>query len=87
MSLENLPAFPCETDGNANGFQSGAMLWTYPGMTLRDWFAGKVIGAIIAATSAGQHHSDMPDDDRTLVQAMARDAYELADAMLAERSK
>lgn len=58
-----------------------------PGMTLRDWFAGQALAAIITATSAGQHNPDKPGDDRTIIQAMARDAYELADAILAERSK
>ena len=54
------------------------------GMTLRDWLAGQVAPAIVAAVSAGQH-SKKPD--RTAVQTIAEDAYALADAMLAARSQ
>jgi hypothetical protein len=58
------------------------------GMSLRDWFAGQVLPAIVAATSAGSHHPMAHQRGvKTLVQAMAVDAYDLADAMLAERSK
>lgn len=57
-----------------------------PGMTLRDWFAGQAIPAIIAATSAGQHNPGMKvPQGATIVEGMAHDAYELADAMLEAR--
>jgi hypothetical protein len=76
------PAFPCETDGNPNGFQSGERLWTYPGMTLRDYFAAQALPAVIAATSAGQHHlKGVGTVDDMLAQA----AFSLADAMLRAR--
>ena len=59
------PAFPCE-----GGMDSG--LYSDPGMSLRDWFAGQVL----AHGSIGPH-----------VGVIAKKAYEVADAMLAERSK
>lgn len=71
------PAFPSPSCGE----------WSPEyGMSLRDWFAGHTLPAIIGATSQGQHNpwagkaEDMP-----IAKAMAFDAYELADAMLAER--
>lgn len=47
------------------------------GMTLRDWFAGQHI----AGTFGGQPGRHL------IAENAARDAYELADAMLAERAK
>jgi len=77
---DNPPAFP-------NTGNSTWSLQPTDGMTLRDWFAGQALPAIISATSAGQHQPLMPGNGVTLIQAMARDAYDLADAMLAERAK
>ena len=48
-----------------------------PGMTLRDWFAGQ---ALVGICAAGNGTSNGPD-------WMPRAAYNLADAMLAERRK
>ncbi|MBO9380417.1 hypothetical protein GG804_27005 [Sphingomonas histidinilytica] len=77
MTPENLRAFP-----------SAAIDDQFGGMTLRDWFAGQALPAIITATSAGQH---MPgngfNDERSIQERMAADAYKIADAMLAERAK
>ena len=55
------------------------------GMTLRDWFAGQALGAIITATSNGQHYPAR--EGRSLIQGMTQDAYELDDAMLAHRKE
>lgn len=52
---------------------------------LRDQFAMAALPAIITATSAGQHDPRPVGSDMPLVEAMARDAYLLADAMLAAR--
>ena len=52
------------------------------GMTLRDWFAGKVVQGIWAnATALAQ----MPKGAEA--KSIASVAYEMADAMLKERSK
>jgi hypothetical protein len=48
-------------------------------------FSGQALGAIITATSNGQHYPVR--EGQSLIEGMAQDAYELADAMLAERAK
>lgn len=62
------PAFPVIGAPGAPG--------DYPGMTLRDWFAGKALIGIL--TEAG---SDCHED------IVAKRAYFIADALLAERVK
>jgi hypothetical protein len=52
---------------------------------LRDKFAIQALPAIIAATSAGQHVPQMLEGETHIRFAMARNAYEMADAMLAAR--
>lgn len=50
----------------------------YDGLSLRDWFAGQALTAILAGrTTVGCG----------LWPTFARDAYEMADAMLAARTK
>jgi hypothetical protein len=49
-----------------------------PAMDLRDWFAGMALHGITAMIAGGAHSANGP-------AAVARDAYELADAMLAAR--
>jgi hypothetical protein len=48
-------------------------------MTLRDWFAGQALMGIVTAYALGKGDWLLPD--------MVYQAYEVADAMLAERSK
>ena len=56
------------------------------GMTLRDWFAGQALAATITATSAGQHNALSGKPVGTSIyDAIAMDAYEHADAMIAAR--
>ena len=63
------PAFPRSgTDINVQ---------SYPGMTLRDWFASQAIAGL---TANGSIDIVMPDE-------LASDAYFMADAMLKERDK
>ena len=62
------PAFPRMTD---NGSVE------YPGMSLRDYFAAKVMAALTAADV----------DEAKTAEHLAMGAYELADAMLRERAK
>jgi len=56
----------------------GGEVIRYEGMTLRDWFAGQALMgcAQMLPSTAGNHREEA-----------ARVAYELADAMLAERNK
>jgi len=71
---------------NPRAFPSGAVDTQYGGMTLRDWFAGKAIRMMLNVELAegrgfeGDHPS-VTDEKR------AARAYQLADAMLAEREK
>jgi hypothetical protein len=78
----NLSAFP-STEHN----DDGSHFTDHPGMTLRDWFAGQALPAIIVVTSAGQHSPSGLGEGATVQEALALDAYALADAMLAEREK
>ena len=73
------PAFPRVGEGFGNPRYDAA------GMSLRDYFAGQALPAVITATSAGQHRP-MRDDGLDLVRSMARDAYEIADAMIEARA-
>lgn len=52
----------------------------YPGMTLRDWFAGQALAGI---TGHKETHGTVDE----IGAAIANAAYGIADAMLAERSK
>ena len=60
------PAFPRENFSYSSG------------MTLRDWFAGQAMPAVV-------HWLDYRDD--TVIGHAAELAYQIADAMLAERRK
>lgn len=64
----NQPAFPVTMLAPEGGTAH------FPGMTLRDWFAGQAITMCLKDMS-------LP------VSEWAREAYAVADAMLAERSK
>lgn len=48
------------------------------GMSLRDYFAAQALMGLCANSVPGSHHS---------TENRVRDAYEIADAMIAERNK
>lgn len=73
------PAFPHHVVRESMGHA-----YNERGMTLRDWFAGQALPAIVTATSAGQHDPSAKHG-KGVVGSMAADAYEIADAMLAAR--
>lgn len=58
----------------------------YPGMTLRDWFAGKAMSECLSEFFRGVRSMEhgVPEGWR---EGVAADAYKLADAMMAERDK
>lgn len=62
-------AFPAATCGD---WQNG--------MTLRDWFAGQAMAEIYAARDTLS-----PSKSETIGQAVSRNAYAMADAMIAAR--
>jgi hypothetical protein len=80
------PAFPqnpvgCENDGS----------WEtqpFPGMSLRDWFAGQALVGFLANAEICRNASEEADRlSVPIVRVYASDAYIHADAMLAERAK
>ena len=60
--MKDEQAFPCDSRSD----------WMNPGMTLRDYFAAKAMGAMVSGEYEKFAH-------------MAIDAYAIADAMLAAR--
>ena len=76
--IENPPAFPfTPTD------RSGQIAPTQPGMSLRDWFAGMALQALL------QNHEAAVIADLAPKRSewMAWQSYEFADAMLEQRAK
>ena len=81
MKDRPIPAFPSHND-------AGRMYnWIEQGMTLRDYFAAKVLPAIYqdAMTEAGQGSGLLRLEDWRV--GLAQDAYAMADAMLEARKK
>jgi hypothetical protein len=78
MQVSNEPAFP--HDEKSAG---GEHWYTHSGMTLRDWFAGQALAALISRPI-----TDYPDpSDLPTIEDHVEDAYDYADAMLAARQK
>jgi hypothetical protein len=59
---------------------------SYPGMTLRDWFAGQALAGVMASPHIADH-AGTNKTDAEFVSGLAMRSYMLADAMLAERLK
>ena len=75
------PAFPHMAD--LNGWDPLSLTATTTqitsgGMTLRDWFAGQALAGFVARVPYGAFPADF---------IVASQAYQIADAMLAERAK
>lgn len=71
------PAYPTDTlSALGAALNNPAMTFKHPGMTLRDYFAGQVLNGLM---------SDGCDTDH--LPELATVAYEMADAMLAERER
>jgi hypothetical protein len=82
MKYDGGPAYPSKayktvTFPNGQTFQE-TDFGNYPGMTLRDWFAGQALQGLLA-----KYNLKTPGDQDT-VSAMA---YELADSILERRAK
>lgn len=85
MSIGNHPAFPCEAQGDRSVpqehdyLQNGIYSGKFPGLMIRDHIAVAAMTGLLSGQyrDTGMHNlSDMP-----------KEAYQIADAMLAERSK
>ena len=83
MSKDNGgPAFPFgQTDELSGQLVNG---WGSEGMTLRDYFAAKALGALLGSSKPGGWHVGPTGNDN---EWLAAASYGLADAMLAERAK
>lgn len=56
----------------------------YPGMTLRDYFAGEALNALVGSSKPGGWNVGPTGSDNAWLAATS---YALADAMLSERNK
>lgn len=83
MNYGNHPAFPCEAQGDRNVpaehdyLQTGIHAGKFPGIMMRDYFAGKALAGICAHV----------DTWGLSISSIADAAYQLADAMLAARAE
>ncbi len=74
------PAFPCHWRNQPNDAPQ------VMGMTLRDYFAAKVMQGLLS-NSALMERAYQLRDVKEIVHNSAAEAYEMADVMLAEREK
>ena len=79
------PAFPVIPPADYRGGSQAGYPYPDDGMSLRDWFAGQVLSGIMSAVCDGTHTTKRGDE--TPPRFIARTAYGIADAMLAERAK
>ena len=77
-NLNNPPAFPTPVPDDILNKQ-GHNITVLAGMTLRDYFAGKALQGIMT------DWRNTPA--KYTVEILAKEMYEIADAMLAERAK
>ena len=79
MSTEN------ETNDGGPAFPTGQLnrCDIEPGMSLRDWFAGMALQGMLCANAPAMDEVS----DKNVDAVLAREAYNSADAMLAERKK
>jgi hypothetical protein len=85
------PAFPF-TPNEQTILPNGTWNQTYEpgesGMSLRDWFAGMALQGIVGSTVYVTAIVTAEDaDPPKILQSFAANAYDIADAMIAERNK
>lgn len=87
MSIENPSAFPFQTDATMERYNS--MKYGETGMTLRDYFAAKVLQGLCANPGGPFQRNEMSGWDivNCKYEDIVKMAYGIADTMLAERSK
>jgi len=86
MSDFNMPPGVPARDipGNNNAWREEGDIQAHAVMTLRDFFAGAAMPALVSAVSSGQHKPQLGD---TPQDGISIDAYALADAMLKARAQ
>lgn len=83
---DNPPAFPTEWSAGlepGEPMQTGPHAAQYPGMTLRDWFAGQALAQVVRDVFNDPHLATKPPS--ALPDIIAGASYQIADAMLAKR--
>lgn len=70
-----------DANHNPRAFPSSAIADDFGGMSLRDYFAGQALQAILMAAGI----QSVLKQEKFLAGPIARDAYSFAEAMLAER--
>lgn len=70
------PAFPLFADGRAAHHDQSLC---YEGMSLRDWYAGLAMSAVLSTKD--------PKEQTVKAGALARDCYQMATAMLEAREE
>ena len=86
------PAFPVPPFTLAPGDHGTVSLDNFPkGMSLRDWFAGMAMQALLASTGHDTQSIALlvtaTEQDQAVDETLAGRAYDFADAMLAAREK
>jgi hypothetical protein len=87
------PAFPMEyTEHSSIDAEGRPMRVSLPGMSLRDWFAGQLAAAELAAAGANiaaavELKAAAIKAGQTIEHRIAYNAYLIADALLEERRK
>ena len=81
MENINAPAFPVSSS-SINGHQNGVNTYQFTGITIRDYFAAKIVASIPQSVSGGNVGVYYPDQNKNFALA----AYALADAMMEARS-
>lgn len=79
MSIHAFPR-PASLGNNYVTGEEGVMCDPQQGMMLRDWFAGQALAGEMAAYTSDTDSAYKPND-------IAKRMYDIADAMIAQRSK
>ena len=85
--VENPRAFPVKVKRNtsSNPLATPSEI-QFEGMSLRDWFAGRIAASLCSATDNTGMWTGLIDDS-TGYDMVAERSYKMADAMLAARQK
>lgn len=83
------PAFPSKVEPSAQELAYGYKTQQFTGMTLRDYFAAKALVALFACEANPRVGREVEpyNSGEAHREYTAREAYAIADAMLAERAK
>lgn len=80
-------AFPFHELSQEDAAAVGGVRGQYPGLSLRDWFAGQALAGFSATVSANGLKLMQPEPTYPIERSYAVAAYRLADALLAERKR